>query len=525
MLLMTSARGDSAAAATCASSVGPGIPPPAALVSGIDGFHAAWYGQSGYMLLCPGTESTATVAYYNTGSRGWIAGANGQTAYLGTADPSPGQDQPSTLGGDGTNGSPATGWPRYNRLAIQPAPYVGPGQVAWFQFRVRAPLTPGRYSIALRPLIEGAQWMEDYGVFWSVVVLNPDGSQPPVTIGGLTFNVTATARADIYTEPTITTSDASSLITVVDGDVASIETTFGRTFGRRPVLFAFGSNATATVGNLSIARMPPSDATFLAINENGFYSPLTGDIFLNWFNLQSSDRLRTPRHELTHQLIAQIAGPNTPVPAWLNEGSARLQEMTVAGQGWWANLNAGTARSGAAASELIPLADLESQAAWNARAEPFAQFEYYEASEAVRLLRQDVGVAGTVLMLDLMRQGASLDAAFATVAGRTAASFETAFPSRLVASAATYPGVAIAGDTPEGAGVSFTAYGFAPSSSLSVTVRTPGYVPATMQAVANTFGAYTTYVTVANGWPASGTYTVTVTDGTRSATAMTVLGG
>ena len=95
VLVTSLMRGGSAAAATCASSVGPGIPPPAAIAAGIGGFHAAWYGQSGYMLLCPGAESTATVAYYNTGSRGWVAGASGQTAYLGTSDPSPGQDQPS----------------------------------------------------------------------------------------------------------------------------------------------------------------------------------------------------------------------------------------------------------------------------------------------------------------------------------------------------------------------------------------------------------------------------------------------
>jgi hypothetical protein len=515
----------SAAAATCASSVGPGIPPPAAVASGIAGFHAAWYGQSGYMSLCPGTESTATVAYYNTGSRGWVAGASGQTAYLGTADPSPGQDQPSILGGDGTNGSPATGWPRYNRLAIQPAPYVGPGQVAWFQFRVRAPLAPGRYSIALRPVIEGAQWLEDYGVFWSVVVLNPDGSQPPVTIGGLTFNPTTTARADVYPETTISSSDASSLISVVDGDVASIEATFGRTFNRRPILFAFGSNATATGGNLTIARMPPADATFLATNEGGFYSPLTGDIFLNFFNDTPDGRLRTPRHELTHQLIAQIAGPNTAVPAWLNEGSARLQEMTIPGEGWWANLNAGTARSAAApvVNQLIPLADLESQAFWNARPSPLAYFEYYEASEAVRLLRQDVGVAGEVLILDLMRQGVSFDAAFFAATGQTAGTFEAAFPSRLRA-IGTYPAMLIATDTPVGAGLSYTAYGFAPSASLTIKIRLPDGAISPSTDAANTFGTYSKYLTVAGGWPV-GSYTISVTDGTRTATATGSLGG
>ena len=130
------------------------------------------------MTLCPGDKATATVAYYNAGSLGWVQGKLGQAAYLGTWGPDPGQDRVSLLGGDGTTGSPNTGWPRYNRLAQQPAPYVGPGQVAWFQFGVQAPITPGVYFLGLRPLVEGASWMEDFGVFWLVTVLNPDGTRP-----------------------------------------------------------------------------------------------------------------------------------------------------------------------------------------------------------------------------------------------------------------------------------------------------------------------------------------------------------
>ena len=164
--------------APCTSIAGSGIAPPAAVPAGIDGFHAAWYGQSGYESLCPGARWTAVVAYYNSGSRGWVLGRLGEVGYLGTWNPTPGQDQASVLGGDGTNGSPSTGWPRFNRVAIQPASYVGPGQIAWFQFTVQAPTAPGRYTLAIRPLIEGAQWMEDYGVFWYVTVLNPDGTPP-----------------------------------------------------------------------------------------------------------------------------------------------------------------------------------------------------------------------------------------------------------------------------------------------------------------------------------------------------------
>lgn len=166
---------------TCVSSTGPGIPPPARVPAGIPGFHAAWYGQSGYMRLCPGERATATVAYYNSGSQGWTQGRMGEVAYLGSWDVEPGQDQPSVLGGDGQRGSPATGWPRYDRPAIQPDRWVGPGQVAWFQFTLEAPQIPGTYRLGIRPLIEGATWMEDYGAFWEITVLRPDGSLPPPT--------------------------------------------------------------------------------------------------------------------------------------------------------------------------------------------------------------------------------------------------------------------------------------------------------------------------------------------------------
>ena len=154
----------------CERTDGPGIAAPAQVASGLPGFHASWYGQSGYSTLCPGQTATAVVAYYNSGSRGWVADKMGEVAYLGTWNPEPGQDRATTLGGDGAAGSPDTGWPRYNRVAVQPAEWVGPNQVAWFQFSLVAPSQPGTYRLAIRPLIEGAQWMEDFGVFWIVTV-------------------------------------------------------------------------------------------------------------------------------------------------------------------------------------------------------------------------------------------------------------------------------------------------------------------------------------------------------------------
>jgi hypothetical protein len=475
------------------------------------------------MTLCPGDSADATVAYYNTGSLGWVSGVLGEVAYLGTWGPDPGQDRASSLGGDGTNGSPATGWPRFNRLAAQPAPYVGPGQVAWFQFRVRAPTVPGRYSLALRPLIEGAQWMEDFGVFWNLVVLNPDGTQPPIALGGLSFNPTSTARADVYAETTIPKNDAGAIVAVVDGDIARIEADFGRAFTGRPILYAFASQTSAVLGIQTIARKPALQAVQLAAH-GGFYDSETGNVYLNWSNASRWRPIRATRHELTHMLIQQIAGMRTAMPAWFNEGNAVLEELTTSGSAWEASIYHHSAASAASISPsaLVPLTDLVSQATWNARTGPPAQLEYYEASEAARFVRQDVGIAGTVLLLDLMQRGQAFDAAFLAVTGKSSDLFASAFPARLKATVAAYPGVALTTDTGAGPGVTYTAYGFAPSTSLNITISVAGYQSVSGTAVTNPFGVYWDWVTVAAGWPL-GTYTITVTDGARTVTSTTVL--
>jgi len=383
------------------------------------------------MTLCPGDSAVATVAYYNSGSFGWVSGRLGQVAYLGTSGPEPGQDRASSLGGDGTNGSPATGWPRFNRVAVQPAPYVGPGQVAWFQFRVRAPAAPGRYSLGLRPLIEGAQWMEDVGVFWTVVVLNPDGTQPPITLGGLSFNPASTARADVYAETTITKNDAISIGAVIDGDIAQIEADFGRTFTGRPTLIVFASPRSAIIGIQTIALRTALEATQFA-NRAGLFDLQTGNVFLIWSNVGRWP-INTTRHELTHLLFHQIAGARTPLPAWFNEGNAVLEELTTPGSSWEASVFHHTAASAASLSPsaLVPLAGLVSQGSWNVRVRPLSLFQYYEASEAARFLRQDVGAAGTMVILDLMRRGQTFDAAFLAMTGKSTETFASEFPARL----------------------------------------------------------------------------------------------
>lgn len=237
----------------CANSVGPGIPPPAGFTAGIPGFHAQWYGQSGYPTLCPGATSTAVVAYYNSGSRGWVRGRLGEVAYLGTWDVEPGQDRPSPLGGDGTNGSPNTGWPRYNRIAIQPADYVGPGQVAWFQFTIVAPSTPGFYRLYLRPLIEGATWMEDIGVFWLVTVLNPDGSRPP--------DPPAVYSPIGFSHPDVPTAAGTFSTWLIKESLSAVRV------------------RTVTAGNVDCFSACPAKPLAQYVAENGAYAAIHGSYF------------------------------------------------------------------------------------------------------------------------------------------------------------------------------------------------------------------------------------------------------
>ena len=153
---------------------------------------------------------------------------------------------------------------------------------------------------------------------------------------------------------------------------------------------------------------------------------------------------------------------------------------------------------------------------------PLAWFEYYEASQAAQFVRQDVGLSGTVAILELMHGGESFDAAFQRVTGRTTSDYALSFPARLKASVAAYPGVALAGDTQAGAGLTYVAYGFAPSTSVSVSLSAGGYTSNT-SAVTDGFGVVWRYAAVSSGWPAAGTYTVTVSDGSRTVTATTTL--
>jgi uncharacterized protein YkwD len=137
-----------------------GIVDAATAVPSFDlGYHAAWGTQSPDVTLSPGQTATMVVALKNTGYRGWYRGNAGQQANLGTADPL-----------DAQRWDLDYGWPSASRIATTTTAYVGPGQLGWFQFQVRAPALPGSYVLRVRGVIDGATWLEDPGIYWTITV-------------------------------------------------------------------------------------------------------------------------------------------------------------------------------------------------------------------------------------------------------------------------------------------------------------------------------------------------------------------
>ena len=123
------------------------------------GFHSAWAAQSPDPVLAPGQVTTLVVALTNTGYRGWYQGSPGQQANIATSSPL-----------DVGRPELAVGWMSGNRITTTTTSYVGPGQTGWFQFQIHAPSTPGTYRLDVRGVIDGATWLEDPGVYFTITV-------------------------------------------------------------------------------------------------------------------------------------------------------------------------------------------------------------------------------------------------------------------------------------------------------------------------------------------------------------------
>jgi hypothetical protein len=329
--------------------------------------------------------------------------------------------------------------------------------------------------------------------------------RPIVDVSGLLFALDGSGLADVYTEPTITGSDASTFVAQVDQDVVRIQGDYGRTYATRPRVFFLRTSATYANALQAIFEYDADQARELSITTAGLYLRAPNAVLIDWSKVRGVTPLTAARHELTHMMEQQIAG-DAFIPAWFNEGSARLEELTTPESAYLAMLSQYGAASMAATGTLFTLADLRSQGTWNARPGLAGAFQYHAASQAVRQLRDRIGMSGTLRILDAMGAGLSFEQAYAFVAGEPIDGFAASFAARTRALAPAYPGIATAPDTVVGPGLSIMFYGFPSGSQISYSVSGPG--SSSNSTFVSQFGTYSSFL--GSDWP-TGTYTITAT--------------
>jgi hypothetical protein len=190
---------------------------------------------------------------------------------------------------------------------------------------------------------------------------------------------------------------------------------------------------------------------------------------VNWGAVGERRPVAAIRHELTHLLTLDACSPRCDlVPAWLNEGQARLAEALVPGGEWRLMRVRYEAASMAVTGTLIPLSALVTQSAWNALTDWAGYFKYQESARAVELLREDVGgTAPIARVYERLRRGQNLAQAYAALTDRSFEDFLATLPLRMRAAVPAGQGlVAIAQ-------VSYLVYGFPPASTITVTVSGP----------------------------------------------------
>ena len=346
----------------------------------------------------------------------------------------------------------------------------------------------------------------------------PTGTPTPTQVqkGGITFNAYATARTDVFAEFTVAPADLTPLLLGIDADVAQIEGDFGVAFASRPPVYVLASQQSSTLFSQSVMGMDPAMAGQFAL-VGGYFRTIKNTVVVNAYRSSCCAPKDTPRHELTHMLEHQIVG-RYDIPAWFNEGNAVREQVSTPGDGWRALRYQYQAVS-AAQNALVPsLATLISQETWNATTGTAVDLQYGVASEGAKKVRLEVGLPGTTRILTLMHDGVAFDAAFQTVVGKTTGEFYAGLPVWLK-SAGPAPGIAASTDTVAGPGLTYFAYGFTPSSTLSVSIGS-GRTTGSYQLVADPYGFAAAYL--GRTWP-TGTYTIAVTDPSgRTATTTAV---
>jgi len=288
-------------------------------------------------------------------------------------------------------------------------------------------------------------------------------------VGGIQFALDP-GPGDLRIEAgALSREDEQAVAATVAADIPAVEREFERTFSGPPVIYVFGGTESYADGFVRIFGYSRASATFVAENSVSFFEPSLRLIAVNWGAVGDRRPVAAIRHELTHLLTLDACSPRCDlVPAWLNEGQARLAEAQVPGGDWRLVRVRYEAASMAATGTLIPLNTLVSQLSWNALTDWAGYFKYQESARAVELLREDVGgTAPIARVYERLRRGQNLAQTYAALTGRSFNDFVAELPDRMRTAVPAAQGLIPVAPT------GYLVYGFPPASTITVTVSGP----------------------------------------------------
>ena len=276
---------------------------------------------------------------------------------------------------------------------------------------------------------------------------------------------------DILGEPGVAPKDLARVRAQAEASVIAIANDTGRPFDPTPTVYVFGTTASFVTGLQGVFQM--QSGTAARVGSSAVAIALRpSEVALNWSELSDLNVLSPIHHELLHLMIVERLPTNRTLPAWLNEGSARLSETTLAGMQWSDIEIRSVTASLAATNRLFSWTDLEGPTfAGKASLDPLAA--YSQSAEMVRFLRQRVGPDVLRRILARMDEGAPFDNAYGDVVGASVIELVTAFPAYVKELAAGAPAITVTKDAPTGRGPLLIAYGLPPGESIEVRLTNP----------------------------------------------------
>jgi hypothetical protein len=334
---------------------------------------------------------------------------------------------------------------------------------------------------------------------------------PQRSVGDTSVIPLCVAGASVFTENGIGYSDLHILFDQITEDLAAVQHEFAWTLRGQPTIDVFATTASYTTGLVHELGYSGATAAFVAENSVAFFEPELRTILVNWEAVRERRPIAAIRHELTHFVTLEACAPRCDlVPAWLNEGQARLAEATLPGGEWRLARVRYEAASMVTTDTLMPLSRLVSQGQWNAITSWAGYYKYQEAARATELLREDIGGTQPLARLyDRLRRGEDVAHAYATLTGRGFDFFIGGLAARFTDVAPAGPAIVMTAGPQGDHGFGYLLYGFAPEQK--VTVRLVGRrIEELEEITVSPQGAQ--FSEIADRYP-SGTYVIAVMSG------------